>query len=367
MDKKMYRAIGLMSGTSMDGVDVALIETDGVSVSKCNPGIVLPYEYELRSRLRALIKNPMQEDVLFLEDVVTRYHIKAINVLLESAKLTCQDIDVIGFPGQTIIHRPQECLTWQMGNAAKIYQAHKIPVIADFRRSDMAAGGQGAPLVPVYHAALCRDLKEKTVAVVNIGGVANVTYIDRSDEDGVILAFDTGPGNAHIDDIMFKHTGQTYDHFGETAAKGRIHQPILDQLLQHAYFSQTYPKSLDRHTFDAESLVDGLPFQDAVATMTAFTAHAICKAQELMPKVPQRWLICGGGRLNETILKHMRQLLGHPVDPCEKVAWDGDGLEAQAFGYLAVRCLLGLPITFEKTTGAQTPVTSAAYYGTCGL
>lgn len=362
MAAKRYRAIGLMSGTSIDGVDAAYIETDGVDVFKWEPGLLRPYDEATRQQLHKAIKSPNQVDSLLLEKYITDCHIEAVQGLLKQLKLNASDIDIIGFPGQTISHRPAEGLTWQIGNAAQLAHAVGINVIGDFRRCDMAAGGQGAPLVPVYHAALCKDLGENRVAVVNIGGVANVTFCDFTAKEEMIIAFDTGPGNAPIDDLMHKHKGVRFDRNGEVAAQGQVHNGLLEVALEHPYFKQPFPKSLDRQTFIMDELFKEIPFEDAVATVTAFTAIAISKAQELLMHKPQRWLICGGGRHNQTLLNHLCRIMKYPVEPCESVGWDGDMLEAQAFAFLAVRCLEGLPITYSTTTGADSSAPMGALY-----
>jgi anhydro-N-acetylmuramic acid kinase len=262
-------------------------------------------------------------------------------------------IDVIGFHGQTVLHRPEQRLTVQLGDGPLLAQLTTRPVVYDLRAADVAAGGQGAPLVPVYHRALAARIEDRPVAVVNIGGVANVTWIGG---DGRLIAFDTGPGNAMIDDVIRKRTGADFDAGGVIAAKGRVHEDYVTQYLRHSYFAAPSPKSLDRNAFATE-LVDGLDMEDAVATLTAFTAAAIARAREHFPQEPQLWVVCGGGRRNRSLMRMIAGLVEHAVVPAEVAGLDGDALEAEAWAYLAVRSLKGLPITFPGTTGVPAPMT----------
>jgi anhydro-N-acetylmuramic acid kinase len=258
----------------------------------------------------------------------------------------------VGFHGQTILHRPAERRTWQIGDAAALARATGLPVAHDFRSADVAAGGEGAPLAPVYHAALARDL-EKPAAVLNLGGVANVTWIRP---DGALLACDTGPGNALLDDFLFRHTGRPLDRDGALAAAGRVDIAVLERLLAHPFFARPAPKSLDRQDFAASvaaSGVEDLQPADAAATLVAFTAEAVRRT--VLPQPPRRWLVTGGGRHNPVLMQALRARLGD-VAPVEAAGWDGDALEAQCFGYLAVRTLLGMPLTFPGTTGVGRPM-----------
>ncbi|MBS0640490.1 MAG: anhydro-N-acetylmuramic acid kinase [Acetobacteraceae bacterium] len=342
----MARAIGLMSGTSLDGVDVALLETDGHRVTAFGRSLTLPYDPDLRQDLRALLDRApvLPEDDPNLARAVgrlTEYHARAVEALGESA-------EIIGFHGQTILHRPEQGRTWQIGDAALLARRTGLPVAFDFRSADVAAGGQGAPLVPVYHAALAEALP-KPLAVLNIGGVANVTWIGH---DGSLLAFDTGPGNGPLDDWAARHTGAAYDRDGALAAAGRVDPAVLSRLLAHPYFGRPAPKSLDRLDFSAALAASGLEslsVANGAATLAAFTVAAVAQAR--FPEQPLRWLVAGGGRRNPVLMAGLQSALGVPVEPADAEGWDGDALEAQCFGFLAVRVRQGLPLSFPGTTG----------------
>ncbi len=262
--------------------------------------------------------------------------------------------DLIGFHGQTILHQPQRRRTWQIGDAALLARQTGLPVAFDFRSADVAAGGQGAPLAPLYHAALAQQLP-KPLAVLNIGGVANVTWIGG---DGSLIAFDTGPGNGPLDDWISRHTGQAFDRNGSLARSGQGDQTVLQRLLSHPYFDLPAPKSLDRLDF-AQSLsmsgLAGLSAADGAATLVAFIVESVARAN--LPERPKRWLVTGGGRHNDALMAGLGTRLGVPVDPVEAVGWDGDGLEAQCFGFLAARVAAGLPLTIPGTTGIHHPMT----------
>jgi len=342
----MLRTIGLMSGTSLDGVDAAWLETDGERIGRIGPSLTLPYDARLRADLRRILDAApgLHPDDRRLKSAVARlteYHIRAVIALGEPA-------DLIGFHGQTILHQPNQRRTWQVGDARELAWRTRIPVAHDFRSADVAAGGQGAPLAPVYHAALARDLP-KPLAVLNIGGVANVTWIGA---DGTLVAFDTGPGNGPLDDWVARHTGTAFDRDGALARAGVADTAVLGRLLAHPYFARPAPKSLDRLDFAATlaaSGIDSLTPADGAATLVAFTAGAVATAR--LPAPPRRWLVCGGGRRNPVIMDALQQALGVPVDAVEEEGWNGDALEAQCFGFLAARVAAGLPLSFPGTTG----------------
>ena len=271
-------------------------------------------------------------------------------LLLDRAGLRPADIDVVGFHGQTVLHRPQRRFTRQLGDGAALARQLGICVVNRFRHADVAAGGQGAPLVPVFHQALAADL-QRPLAVLNLGGVGNVTYLG---EDGEMLAFDTGPGNALIDDWVRSRSGAAFDADGHLARAGQVDGPRLAYLLTHPYFAKTPPKSLDRHDFTSSRL-DGLSLEDGAATLAAFTIASAAQARAHFPRPATRWLVTGGGRLNAAVMAGLAETLGVPVAPVEAVGWQGDALEAQAFGFLAVRSLHGLPLSWPGTTGVPEP------------
>lgn len=343
-----------MSGTSLDGVDVALVWTDGDTQVRAGPSRSVPYEEALRKRLRACARGG--GDVDEVERELTLVHAEAMAGLLADSGDLPSSVRVVGFHGHTLRHRPQDHLTRQIGDGALLAVRCGIDVISDFRRHDMAAGGEGAPLVPLYHAALGTNLP-KPLAVLNLGGVANLTWLGS---DGRILAFDCGPGCALLDDWMYDQLGVAWDSEGAIAATGTPNRARLDHLLSHAYFARQPPKSLDRDAFAGAA--DGLTTADGAATLAAFTAAAVGAALVHMPSPPITWLVSGGGRKNSFILKKLNEFLKVSVEPVEVVGWDGDALEAQAFAYLAVRSLNGWAITLPETTGVVRPMTGGALY-----
>lgn len=356
------RAIGLMSGTSMDGVDVALIETDGEAITGFGATSYRPYSEDERALLREALKDGANLTdrtartalLARAEHLITRAHAEAVELFLEANGLNRADIGVIGFHGQTVLHRPDLGLTVQIGDGPALRQRLGIPVVHDLRQADMAAGGQGAPLVPVFHRALAGSAAlPRPLAVVNVGGVANVTLIGRHDE---LLAFDTGPGNALIDDWIAERTGERMDAGGAAAARGRADEQLLAWLLVHPYFARTPPKSLDRNAF-AHRIVGNVSTEDGAATLTAFTARSIARAADFVSERPVLWIVCGGGARNAELLRLLAHHARAEVRTGEDVGWLSDFLEAQAFAFLAVRSLKGLPLTFPSTTGVREPVT----------
>jgi anhydro-N-acetylmuramic acid kinase len=341
------RAIGLMSGTSLDGIDVAYVETDGRADVRAGPAMTVPYPAALRERLRAVLggAGPVAE----VEREITEAHAAAVAEFRARHRLDA--VDAIGFHGHTVLHRPREGRTWQIGDGALLAQRCGVDVVCDFRSADVTAGGEGAPLVPLYHAALAAPL-EKPLAVLNVGGVANVTWIGAGPDE--ILAFDTGPGNAPIDDWAREHTGEPVDRDGALARAGRADDARVRRFLAHPFFAQKPPKSLDRDDF-ARFRPAGLGAADGAATLTAMSAAAVAAAHPFFPAPPRRWLVTGGGRHNPALMDEMHRRLPAPVAPVEAVGWDGDALEAQAFAFLAVRSLDGLPLSLPTTTGVARP------------
>ncbi len=356
---KLKRAIGLMSGTSMDGIDVAMIETDGQAVLRRGPGFTYPYSEAFREHLREAIaaaraitrRNERTGVLRVAENYLTDLHAEAVAHFIEDTKSSRDEIDVIGMHGHTVLHAPERRLTVQIGDGARLAQATGIPVVHDMRAADVAAGGQGAPLVPVYHQALAIQLGKRPMAFVNIGGVANVTFIGRN---GELVAFDTGPGNALLDDWMRAKASVAYDADGETALNGRINEIVLTDALASHYFAEPPPKSLDRGAFDIR-MCARLGLADGAATLAAFTARSIARAREHFPEEPALWVVAGGGRRNRAIMTALAARVENAVVPVEAVGLDGDALEAEAWGYLAVRTLVGLPLTFPGTTGVSEP------------
>ncbi len=358
---KLTTAIGLMSGTSLDGIDVALIHTDGENIVQRGPSKTYAYSDEQRNILQAALveaKNlELREERPFglakTEAVLTDWHVQAVTSFLKANPAT---IDVIGFHGQTVIHRPEIKLTMQLGDGPALAKRMGVPVVYDLRAADVAAGGQGAPLVPVYHQALASIFNERPVAFVNIGGVANMTWIGVDD---AITAFDTGPGNALLNDWCDRHIGKPMDENGALAARGVLDTNAFMVLALNTCFEKPIPKSLDRNAFDV-SCLNGLSPEDGAFTLTHFTATSIARGVGHLSERPKLYVICGGGRLNPTLMREIRGLfepLGEKVIVAEDAGLNGDSMEAEAWAYLAVRSLKGLPITFPQTTRAPHPMT----------
>ncbi len=359
----MLTAVGLMSGTSLDGVDVALIETDGRQVRSFGPSGYRAYTDQERSLLRQALTEAVhlsQRDarpgiLREAERAVTIAHAEAVASFTAQHRITREDIDIVGFHGQTVLHRPAQKLTVQIGDATALARAIHIPVMHDFRAADVAAGGQGAPFVPVYHRALAQSLeREGPIVVVNIGGVSNITYIDGND---TLIACDTGPGNALLDDYMIRKMGQPFDCEGRMAAQGIVDVPWVIRALEHPFFTKPPPKSLDRNDFASLELREMAP-ADGAATLTAFTAEAIARIAPLLPKEPKSWIVAGGGARNLTMLRMLRERLDPAtVESADGLGWSADAMEAQAFGFLAARGLKGLPLSYPATTGVPIPTT----------
>ncbi len=367
------RAIGLMSGTSADGIDAALIDTDGLNIKALGPGIYKPYPQPFRQQIQSAFGQRPSGETQDLERELTLYHAKIVQALLAQEKLTPDDIDVIGFHGQTILHCPpqegQVGETFQLGDGQLLAEITGIPVVCQFRQNDMTHGGQGAPLVPVFHQALSES-NSKPICVVNIGGVSNVTWIGPADTN--LLAMDTGPGNALMDDWVRQHTSQSYDINGEIAASGTAHIELVHHWLTHPYFTQHPPKSLDRDMFRTwcfeNETFQSLLFPDQIATLTAFTVQSILHCRAFLSAEPREWIVCGGGAANPTLIKYLQEGLSSvPVTSASQYGWNSDFLEAHAFGFLAVRSLKQLPLTFPTTTGVSEPTTGGVAHKPLGL
>ena len=357
----LVKAIGMMSGTSLDGVDVALIETDGHLISALGPSGYRAYA----DAERAVLRQALQEAVALTtrtarpgilaeaEALVTRTHAEAVEKFIADNAIDRASVAIVGFHGQTVLHRPQMRLTVQIGDADALAQRIGLPVAYDFRADDVASGGQGAPLVPVYHCALVAALKgPQPVAVLNVGGVANVTYCDGEHPP---VACDTGPGNALIDDFLRARTGQSFDDGGAMAARGTVNEAFVARVLNDRFFDQPPPKSLDRNAFAHASLsLPEMSVTDGCATLAMLTAASVARVVPHLPRPPARWIVAGGGARNRTLVNFLAARLSPAVvETADAVGWSSDALEAQAFAYLAVRTRDGLPITFPTTTGVK--------------
>lgn len=359
----LYTAIGTMSGTSLDGIDIALIKTDGAQLIETGAAITVPYSAAMQARLRDVLGKPDHPAVPALSVEVTQLHADAIRQLLRHENLNAADINLIGFHGVTLWHAPEQKKTLVLGDGARLAKTLGIPVMAELRATDVALGGRGAPLVPLYHAALASALP-KPLAILNIGGITNVTFLGA---DGLVWASDIGPGNALCNDVLQAVTGQAFDEDGRIAASGTIQPTLLAQWLQQ--LARPLPHAVERtalHAVITQSLTlindHKLTLKDCLATLLALTVGIVALAAAQLPQPPLQWLVTGGGRHNRTLMAALATALQVPVQAVEAVGWQGDFLEAQAWGYLAVRGLLGLPITLPTTTGAPYPATSGRYY-----
>ncbi len=359
-EQKVYRAIGLMSGTSLDGIDAALIETDGEMLVRhvaFLSGVYEELEAGMKERVRSCLGMLADEGgkVAAVEQDFTMLSARVVKDLLAQAGVNAADIDLIGFHGHTIAHDPDNGFTWQIGDGALLAKETGIDVVYDFRKADVEAGGQGAPLLPLYHhrlVSLAEGLSTP-VAVLNIGGVSNITYIDGAEED--ILAFDLGAGNALLDDFVLARTGAQYDEGGVLASTGHVYQDVVEGWMQAPFFSAPAPKSLDRDAWDVRG-VEALSDADGAATLTAFTVQGIKVGMALLPRMPEQVLVCGGGRHNGYMMAQLVEALGVPVISVDDMGWNGDAVEAEGFAYYAVRSVLGVPVTYPRTTGVGAPM-----------
>lgn len=355
----MMRALGLMSGTSMDGIDVAMIETDGERVSARGPSMTFPYSDAMRGQIaeaimhaRTMTDRRQRPGLLRnAERELTELHASAVSAFLRKSGVSRASVDVIGFHGQTVLHRSEDRLTVQLGDGQLLADLTRLPVVYDMRARDMELGGQGAPLAPVYHRAMVAEIAARPVAVLNIGGVANVTWIGA---DGGLIAFDTGPGNALIDDWVAATCGGAFDEDGALAAGGSADAAAVRKFGEHPYFALAPPKSLDRQGFSLD-IVEGMQAKNGAATLTAISAEAVVRALAHMPEAPRLWIVSGGGRKNPTLMRMLRERIDAEIVPAEAAGLDGDSVEAEAWAFMAVRSLRGLPLTFPGTTGVAGP------------
>ena len=359
-ENKIYRAIGLMSGTAMDGIDAALIETDGMDYIKPIGFVTAPHVEKLRANLKSCLNKTSCDRQI--ERDFTLAQIPVIQKLLDDNKLLATDIDIIGFHGQTIHHDPDNGVTIQIGDGQLLADEMGIDVVYDFRSHDIKNGGQGAPLLPIYHQTLVKNSNLAfPIAILNLGGVGNITYIDTDN----IIAFDTGPANALIDDWILTHTGKNYDKNGDTASQGNIDQPIIDTFLSLDYFNKPYPKSLDRNDFKSIS-VDELSLEDGTATLTDMTVQSVALSVQQCPARPSHIYVTGGGRHNRFIMDQIQSSTTIPTSSVDTLNWDGDAMESEGFAYMAVRSLLGHAISFPTTTGCKHPTTGGVHVSTKG-
>lgn len=339
----------------MDAIDVALVETDGNLETRAGAGRSFPYPSALRETLFRLLdrlETTKTDPLQSAEAEVTAAFVDAIRRYMAEFALDRRDIGVIGLHGQTIYHRPEERFTRQLGLGARVAAELGINTVGRFRHADVAAGGEGAPFAPLYHRALAARLAQPLM-ILNLGGVGNVTYIDGD----TVLAFDTGPASALLDDFILRRRGLAFDENGRLAASGHADQALIRAFMDNPYFERRPPKSLDRNDFHRRAAgVEKLSDADGAATLAAFTVESVVAALRHVPQHPARWLVTGGGRRNGFFMRQLTERLGVAVEPVESVGWDGDFLEAQCFGYLAVRSIAGLPLSLPTTTGVPYPM-----------
>jgi anhydro-N-acetylmuramic acid kinase len=363
--------IGLMSGTSMDGVDAALVKTDGQVIYEVGKALTMEYPIELHQRLlkavnMAQMAKGISEDTFFkdVERDLTDIHRDAVFKLMKNAGLPAKDVRLIGFHGQTLYHNPAMGITWQIGDGNRLAQSTNIPVVNDFRTNDVAAGGEGAPLVPIYHWAIMgiHGGDDNVVAVLNIGGVTNVTWMDLKQSEPKLLGFDTGTGNGPIDDVVREKADQNCDWHGALAAEGKVFHPLLEGFTADPYFARKPPKSIDRNEFSQYMTFSALSVEDAAATATQFAVEGVTMALEHFPAPVSHWYVCGGGTHNKTLMACLNDTLEAPVDDVKVLGLRGDFIEAEAFAFLAARSEKGLPITFPTTTNVKAATTGGTLW-----
>lgn len=362
-DKKILTAIGLMSGTSIDGIDVSLIKSDGEIILERQFNNYYPYDEKSKKVLKNVINNKFRslEEIKNAENLVTQKHIDAVNDFIKINKLNRKNIDVIGFSGHTIEHNPEKATTWQIGNGNLLASKTKIDVVADLRTKDIANGGQGAPLVPIYHHSLFKNYAKNPIIILNIGGVSNITYLQDQDENNIV-ACDICFGNAPMDDLVEKMTGKEFDDGGKIASEGQVNEKLAKIILDQEYFSLKAPKSLDRNHFhellnrEITNNFKQIKLEDSLKTICYVIAKSLEIIIQDLPNKPKEIIICGGGRKNQTIINSIKEVceiddvINIDVLDLEETL-KGDFIESQAFAFLAIRNLKKLPITFRKTTG----------------
>lgn len=362
-------AVGLMTGTVLDGfIDVALLKSDGETIHEFGPYSLEPYDPVVIEVLKETLSAALQwqfegpEPAIFskAEQLVTEQQAKAVTTVLKRAGISTSQISVVGFHGQSVLHRAAHNgvagRTRQLGDGQLMADLLGIPVAWDFRSADVLAGGQGAPLAPVYHRALLRLAETENklatpAAVLNLGGVANISWCDGADG---LVAFDTGPANAPVNDWVARFTGEKMDVDGRYAAKGKVDEAKLQELLEHPYLSAKAPKSLDRFDFSA-AMAEGKNLEDGAALLTAFSAAAVGKALDLLPNRPKSLILCGGGRHNPTLVKAIEHYANVIAIDADDIGWRGDAIEAECFAFLAERVMRNLPLSFPATTGVPIP------------
>ena len=362
--KKLITAIGLMSGTSTDGIDASIIKSDGEDILELLGDFFFPYELKIRSKIRELKEkidkvsdlDTHTKEITILEKEITLLHSHVVNLLIKKLKINKFKIDLVGMHGHTIFHSFLDKETNQLGDGKLLSRLTGLNVVCDFRTNDIKNGGQGAPLVPIFHKLLQKKLKLKTpIIFVNIGGISNLTYINEFNE---IISFDSGPGNFLIDKLLQLKSNSKiqFDKNGEIAFKGKIDKTILDSYLSDSYYESLPPKSLDVNDFNL-STVRGLSLENSITTLSELTAKTIVNSLNFFSSSPKQIILCGGGRKNKYIYERIEKLSNIATLSIDEFKMNGDFIESQAFAYLAIRSFLKKSISFPKTTGVSKPST----------
>ena len=353
-----FIALGLMSGTSLDGIDASIIKSDGENKLEIMDNKYFIYPEEFKNRLSTFILNVQNKADIeknistykSLERDLTLYHSRISKKIIDKNNLKIQ---LIGFHGQTIIHKPKDGYSIQMGDANLLSQVLREKVIFNFRANDIKNNGEGAPLTPIYHKLLIKKFKiNNPVLILNIGGISNYTYCFKN----IFTAKDVGPGNVLIDEYLKKTKGINYDNNGDIALSGNINKDIINQFYEHEFYNTKEKHSYDRKEFDI-GFVKGLEFKDAVATLTYFTALIISKNIKKNIKNNVDIIICGGGRKNLTLVNHLKNLTKYKINLIDDFKVDGDFIESQAFAYISIRSYLKKPISYPGTTNVEIPIT----------
>jgi anhydro-N-acetylmuramic acid kinase len=370
LNSKNYVALGLMSGTSADGVDVGILITDGKTKIKLGPSGYYPFSKSFISKIKSIFKKRLnvnkskkQKRIIEIENEFTHLNFISINKFLKKNKIDKNKIDVIGFHGQTISHNPDIGYSWQIGNSQNLANLLNIKVVSNFRENDIKNGGQGAPLTPVFHYYLTKKIK-KRICFINLGGISNITYFNHKSKTSLnkMVAFDAGPCCSLIDDWISKNSNKKFDNLGLLARNGNVKKEIIQNFLKRSFFSKFPPKSLDRSFFSL-SLLKKLKIKDGAATLTYLAADTLSKAFDYFPKNPDLCILSGGGRHNKFLVELLnKKIKKSKILLTENYNWNGDSIEAHAFAYLSVRKLLNLPITFPLTTGIKQPLTGGKIF-----
>ena len=365
-------AIGLMSPASVAGVDAAIITTDGQGVVEAGPSLHLPYSRDLKIWIRRAIKAAQEgrdgaADIGKAAGELTLAHVEAVEELLEQADLKRTGIDVIGFHGHTIFHRPaasreDQGRSWQIGDGSVLAEEAKIDVVTSFRTEDVAEGGQGAPLVPVYHQALAQSLDgDGPVGIITLGDDVSVTFAIREGRDAQVMAFDCGPGDELLDQWATLKSGKAMSPDGSLARDGQVRTEILRMMMLNPYLRRKPPKSLGQFDFKLDSLLE-LSASDGAATLTALSAACVRLSEKHLPEEPKQWVVCGPGAENPSMLEALKKALDAPVRLAGEAGWNSNFLDAECIGYLAVRSLKKLPLTYPQTTRAPRPIHGGLFF-----